>query len=208
MRSPRLGRREWLKLSSLVLLLVSALTLTGLIASGPLDKALQLFNSNVKEISREDSTWAWRVAGYSEATGRTFSNGLVEATVGPPSGRDLSNTASFASIYIHDRFVAVLAYYGVVGLMLLIAWLFSTATRVQRLAFEAARDRRARINKVILEAMLISTVFYFIPYSGGLLEGSLLGAIWLASTPRRARGNNITSAPQPVVVLQYAGARR
>ncbi len=203
LRTPRLGRREWLKLSSLVLLLVSALTLTGLIASGPLDKVLQLFDSNVKEISRDDSTWAWRLAGYSEATERAFSNGPLEATVGPPSGRDISNTASFASIHIHDRFVAVLAYYGVVGLVALIAWLFSTAARVQKLALEASRDRRARINKVILEALLISIAFYFVPYVGGVLEGSLLGAIWLASATRRAGDN--TSAPQPVVVLQYAG---
>ena len=195
LRSPRLVWREWLKFSSLTLLLASSLTLTALLASGPLEKALKLFHSNVQEVSQDGSTWAWRVEGYSEAIERVFSNGLTQATLGPPSGRDLSNTASFASIHIHDRYIHTLAYYGLIGLVFLFAWLLSTWMRIQRLALIASRDRRELINKATLEAMLISALVYFVPYSGGQLEGTLLGAIWLASAAHQIQEDGPTPIP-------------
>jgi hypothetical protein len=186
LRSPRLARREWLKACCLALLLGSALTLAPLVASGTVEKALHLVRSNVDEVEDEDSTWAWRVAGYSEAVQRLFSNGLVETALGPPSGRDLSDKASFASTHIHSRYVDVFANYGMAGLVVLIVWLFSTAARIRRLSSLGAQNRNARIEQVILEATLVSILVYFVPYSGGLLQGSLLGSIWLASAAQRA----------------------
>ena len=209
LRSPRLYRLEWLKVSSLVLLLASALALAPLLASGMFGKALNLVRSNLEEVGHDDSTWAWRVEGYSEAMQRVFSNGLAEAALGPPSGGegDLMGTASFASIFIHDRYVGVLAYYGVTGLLVLLVWLISSAARLQSLRPIASRDRHARTNKAILEALLISILVYFVPYSGGLLEGSLLGALWLTSAAGRAGKDDVALAARATAVLRHSSFR-
>lgn len=205
LRSPRLYRSEWLKVCSLVLLLASALVLVPLLASDMFERARGLARYNVQEVGQDDSTWAWRVEGYSEATQRVFANGLAEAALGPPSGGEggLIGTASFASIAIHDRYVAVLAYYGVTGLLVLLAWLISTAMRLQGSAPISSRDPHARTNQVILEAILISILVFFVPYSGGLLEGSLLGALWLTSGDGRAGEVNVFLAPRSTVVLRH-----
>lgn len=201
LRSPRLARREWLQFSSLILLVAAAVSLTPLIASGPLEKVEKLFHSNVEEVSQDDSTWAWRVEGYLEASQRVFSNGLTESVIGPPSGRDLSSTVkTIASIYIHDRYVDTLANYGVLGLTILLAWLLSAAARIARLA---PRDPQTRMDKAILEAMLVSMVFYFVPYSGGQLQGTLLGAMWLASAAGLATGSDISRTPLRTAAPDY-----
>lgn len=200
-RAPRLARLQWLQFTSIALLLATALALCALLAPSPLEKAANLVNSNLEEVNRDDSTWAWRVEGYTEATQRVFGNGLAEATLGPPSGRDLSNTVkTIASIQIHDRYIQTLANYGLVGVLVLIAWLCSTAARIKRLV---AKDRQALINKIILEAMLVSTLVYFVPYSGGQLQGAILGAIWLAATKRQAEESGSVSASRPAKVVRY-----
>ncbi len=200
LRSPRLARREWLQFSALTLLLAAAVMLTPLLASGPLAKVEKLFNSNVEEIGSDDSTWAWRMEGYTEATQRVFSNGLTESVIGPPSGRDLTNVVkTISSVIIHDRYVSVLANYGVLGLLILLTWLIATATRIVRLE---AKDRQARVEQATLEAMLVSMLVYFVPYSGGQLQGSLLGAIWLASAARPAR-KSYPRAPLRTTAREY-----
>ena len=189
-RAPRVNHREWLKVTSLVLLVVAALTLIPIVASGTLDRIEQLVHSNIEEVNHDDSTWAWRLAGYTEAIQRSFSNGVLDAALGPPSGEDLSNTASFASIVIHDRYIYMLAYYGVTGLLALLVLLAATGIRIYKFKIVSPRDREAKAAKVILEALLVSVIVYFIPYAGGEFEGLLLGALWLAST-----GGIIRSVP-------------
>ena len=89
--SPRLPRGEWLKFTVLGLWLGAAVVISPLVASGPYERVVRLLNSNIQEVNQEDSTWAWRMEGYLEAIQRIFSNGAVEAVLGPPSGRDLTN---------------------------------------------------------------------------------------------------------------------
>jgi hypothetical protein len=186
-RSPRLRRPEWLKLSSIAFLLGAALTLTPLLFPGMVERVSRLAGSNVEEIRRDDSTWAWRVAGYTEAVQRALSEGITEAVVGPPSGRDLSDKAGFASIHIHNRYISALAYYGLAGLIMVLVWLASSAARIQRQECIGTQDGSGRSARVVLQALLISAIVYFVPYSGGQLEGSLLGMMWLACA-RRSEG--------------------
>jgi len=180
-RSPRLEKTEWLKLSSIALLAGFIVTFLPLVSPRVFDGAARVVHANVEEIGQEDSTWSWRVQGYSEAIERVLSESPVAAVLGPPSGRDLSDRASFASIHIHDRYVSMLAYYGVTGLIFLTAWLITLASRIGAMAPAGSRDRIARSERVTLEAILVSALVFFVPYSGGQLEGSLLGLIWLAA---------------------------
>jgi hypothetical protein len=183
-RSPRVVRREWLKFSSLVLFLTTALVLYPLVASKSFERGLNLVRVNVAEAEQQESTWTWRVDGYSEATERLFSSGLSETVIGPPIGADLTDKASEASLTIHDRYIFVLVYYGVTGLIFLLLWLALSAARIHMLGGRADHsDRGARITKVILEALLVSVLVYMVPYNGEELEGLLMGAIWLASSP-------------------------
>lgn len=192
--SPRLQRREWLKFTVLGLWLGAAVVISPLVASGPYERAVRLFSSNIQEVNQEDSTWEWRVEGYLEAIQRVFSNGPVEAILGPPSGRDLTNKVKTeASIHIHDRYIQAVAFYGSTGLLVLLIWLLNTELRIQRLT-PRPHDRNGQCDKVILESLLVFVVIYFVPYSGGQLEGVLLGAIWLASSIQHGRTREMLPA--------------
>lgn len=196
-RSPRVVRREWLKYSTVLLFMLSALALSSLVASSSLDRGIKLVRNNVDEVERDDSTWAWRVDGYTEATERLFSGGLIEMTIGPPTGADLSETASYASITIHDNYISVLVYYGIAGLVLMIVWLMLTAVRLHSLGRRAAPlDRTTRTSGAILEALFVSVVVYFVPYNGENLQGLVLGAIWLASATYAGTANRAAASPR------------
>ncbi|MCU1325304.1 MAG: hypothetical protein JWN34_674 [Bryobacterales bacterium] len=203
-RSPRLPRPEWLKLSSIVLLLGAALTLAPLLSPGMVERVSRLVGSNVEEIRRDDSTWAWRVEGYIEAVQRALSESITEAVVGPPSGRDLSDKAGFASIHIHDRYISALAYYGLTGLVMVLVWLFSSAARIRRQEWMPTQDGSRGTAKVALQALLIAAIVYFVPYSGGQMEGSLLGIMWLACARRPAEKDAFP--PRSTTTIRMFGA--
>jgi hypothetical protein len=193
--SPRLPQRDWLKITVLGLWLGATIVISPLVASGPYKLAVRLFSSNVQEMSQQDSTWEWRVEGYVEAIQRVFSNGVIEAVFGPPSGRDLTNKVKTeASIHIHDRYVQAFAFYGSTGLLVLLIWLLNTELRIQRLT-PRAEDREGQCDKVILESLFVSVLIYFVPYSGGQLEGALLGAIWVASSLQHGRTREALRPP-------------
>ena len=108
--------------------------------------------------------------------------------IGPPIGEDLSAKASFASATIHNRYITVLVYYGLAGLVFLLIWLAWSAVRIHYLGRRTDYlDGRASISKVILGALMVSIAIYFVPYNGEELEGVLMGAIWLASAPDHAK---------------------
>lgn len=190
-RSPRVVRREWLKFSSMVLFAASALALGPLVASGFVETAIGLAHSNIVEIQNDNSTWDWRVHGYTEAIERILSSGPANLVLGPPSGLDRIDATEDASIFIHDQYVAVFAYYGAVGCALLLAWLLVLAARIRGSSLLAGTDRNAQVSSVILEALLVSTLIYFIPYAAGQLEGSLLGLLWLATSGHQTQAATV-----------------
>jgi hypothetical protein len=165
-----------------------------LVASGKSGTLLSLIGTNVAETQQSDSTWAWRVSGFSEATERTLTNGIIEAAIGPASGRDLSNTASFASAHIHDRYIDVLAYYGVFGLAVFMWWLWAQGTSLRSIFVMAEKRREMMLEVVLLESLLISEMVYFVPYFGGLRDGMLLGLLWVAAAQEHGPLNHDLSS--------------
>jgi hypothetical protein len=164
----------------------------------------QIATTNAEEVLSKNSSWAWRVQGYEEATGRLFESDFVDISIGPPAGWAADSNLSFASTHIHSRYVDTLAYYGVVGFAVLLLWFWVLAKRVGW----PARSIRGmaspnNIGTIFLEALLLSEVVYLVPYFGGILEGTVLGLIWVA-----AKQNWSFSAARRVALVRYQFDRR
>jgi hypothetical protein len=193
-RTLRPSQRSWLKLAAAVFVGLTVIVIVA--GSERVDRAISLAKVNLEETQEQNSTWNWRVEGFAEATERVFSSGTFEMLLGPPSGGDLGSGASFASVHIHSRYVATLAYYGIFGTIVLIIWLSAVAKKIGG----RVRDRRGGgpemlIDTALLQALLLSQLVYFVPYSGGMIQGAMTAFIWL-------------SAPSPVRVLRHSFQRK
>jgi hypothetical protein len=155
---------------------------TTLIAAGGVDRVLSLGKVNFDETQQDNSTWSWRMQGFAEATDRLLSSDMLETLLGPPSRGDVSSDGDVASVHIHNRYVATLAYYGIVGLAGLIAWLSIVARKVGGWVGPIQGEScETRVGRVFLQALLLSQLTYFVAYSGEIMQGVLLALIWLAS---------------------------
>jgi hypothetical protein len=141
-----------------------------------------LASANVSEVQQKDSTWAWRVAGYQEAYDRLLASDDVDMLIGPSAGWAANSAGSFASTHIHSRYVDTLAYYGFVGLAILLLW-FGTLAKL--VGWQSGASRTYRVtgdsSATLLEALLLSEIVYLIAYFGTILQGSMLGLIWVAA---------------------------
>jgi hypothetical protein len=181
-RTFRVSQKLWLQVAAgaFVGLTIAATTL---IAAGGVGKVLSLGKVNFDETQQDNSTWSWRVQGFAEATDRVFSSDMLETLLGPPSGRDLNSDDNVvASVHIHNRYVATLANYGIVGLAGLIAWLSIVARKVGGWVGPIPGEScESRVGRVFLQALLLSQLTYFVAYSGEIMQGVLIALIWLAS---------------------------
>jgi hypothetical protein len=165
-----------------------------------LESTGMIVTTNVQEAESSNSTWAWRVAGYEEATGRLLSSQPVDILIGPPAGwaADLIHE-HFASTVIHSRYVSVLAFYGIVGSTALLLWFGILAKRIGW-PTRSPRGRPARdhAGTILLEALLLSELVYMVPYTGGILQSAILGLIWVA-----AKQSNISIGAERVAIARY-----
>jgi hypothetical protein len=200
-----LGLRSLQRLYPLRWLAVGAAVCVGLgviVVAIPqvLESAGMIVTTNVQEVESRNSTWAWRVAGYEEATDRLFSSQPADILIGPPAGwaADLMRE-HFASTAIHSRYVSTLAFYGIVGSIALLLWFGMLAKRIGW-PTRSPRGRPARdhAGSILLEALFLSELVYMVPYSGGILESAVLGLIWVAATQ-----NNISIGAERVAVARY-----
>ena len=200
-----LGLRSLQRLYPLRWLAVGAAVCVGLgviVVAIPqvLESAGMIVTTNVQEAESSNSTWAWRVAGYEEATDRLFSSQPADILIGPPAGwaADLMRE-HFASTAIHSRYVSTLAFYGIVGSAALLLWFGMLAKRIGW-PTRSPRGRPARdhAGSILLEALFLSELVYMVPYSGGILESAVLGLIWVAATQ-----NNISIVAGRVAIARY-----
>jgi hypothetical protein len=178
-RTARSRSLRWLTLAGFG---VGSLTVAALAVPGSAERVELLFMSNVKETEGTNSTWAWRVQGYQEATDRLFASDATDILAGPPAGLLLNVSAGFASIHIHSRYVSTLAYYGIFGLSALLLWFTMLARRVTREPQTApGSGARMRPEAHLLEALLLAELVYMVPYSGSILQSACLGLLWVAA---------------------------
>lgn len=179
-RTGRLFRARWRAFGAIASV---ALCVVMIAAPMVLQSTRKIATTDAQETQSENSTWAWRVAGYVEATTRLFSSEPVDMLIGPPAGWAADSDASFASTHIHSRYVDTLAYDGIVGFAVLLLWFGMLAKRVgwptKALPGRPALDHAGN---TFLEALLVSEMVYMVPYSGGILQSAVLGLIWVAAT--------------------------
>jgi hypothetical protein len=179
--SLRSSQKRWLQLagSASIGLMVAVITLS---ASGGIDRVISLIRVNLEETQQQDSTWSWRMNGFSDAANRVFSSDTLEMLLGPASGRDLESSASFASIHIHNRYISTIAYYGIFGGVALLIWLLLVARKVGgwRASRYGSRPEPGG-GTTFLQALLLSQLTYFLAYSPGIDQGCITALICLSA---------------------------
>jgi hypothetical protein len=146
------------------------------------ESARNVLTTDVLETQSENSTWAWRVEGYEEATIRLLASEPVDVLIGPPAGWAASTHESGSVIYIHSRYIETLANYGILGFTVLLLWFGMLTKRVGwPNASHGGRPLYVHTRSAFLESLLISQMIYLVPYFGGILQGTILGLIWVAA---------------------------
>jgi hypothetical protein len=179
----RTGRRSpvrWLALGA-----AACVALCFVVVADPtlLGSASEMINTNVSETESANSTWAWRVQGYTEAADRVFAGAATDMLIGPPAGWAAHSDASFASTHIHSRYVDTLAYYGLAGVSLLLVWFAVLIHRSRGRGHTGSRIQlRSQNFPVLVQALLVSELVYLVPYFGGMLQGAVLGLLWISAT--------------------------
>jgi len=179
-RTVRLSPVRWLTLGA-----VAGIALGFIVIVDPtiLPSVRDIVVSDVGEARGESSTWTWRVQGYTEATDRALAGKAVDILVGPPAGWSANTEGSFASIHIHSRYVETLAYYGFVGASALLIWFVVLIQRTRRRVHSPSKMKPlSRGSLALLQALLFSELVYLVPYFGGILQGAILGLLWIAAT--------------------------
>jgi hypothetical protein len=201
-RTARSSSRLWLGVAMGALL---SLVILISVAPNVANSAQKLIGANVQEIEGSGSTWEWRTKGFEEAIDRTYSGSTEEMLIGPPAGRNLGSSASFASVFIHDRYVDTLAYYGIVGEALLVIWLLLVARSMGRWGpMQRQQDREYEAGRAFLQALLLSALTFFIPYSGSLPLGTTIGLMWVVAMKSRTKKKAVR-APAYIGDLQTMG---
>jgi hypothetical protein len=192
--SLRSSQRRWLQLagSTFVGLTIAVVALS--ITTGGINSVVSLVKVNLDETQQENSTWSWRVKGFSEAMERLFSSDMFEIMLGPPSGRlqfgalDSALGLSGASVFIHNRYIHTFAYYGVFGGVLLLIWIFTVARKAGWwIRLRPGESPEMRVGTTFLQALLLSQLTYFVAYGGEIMQGSITALIWLATDARFGR---------------------
>jgi hypothetical protein len=183
LRTFRQAAGRWIALGTIGIVALSVFVLT---SPAGFRAVTGLLASDVEEAQSENSTWAWRVAGYQEATNGLLTMDKTDILLGQAAGwEDNTIGGTVASTHIHSEYVATLAGYGMVGAAALLIWLGVLAKRV---GFPNSLLRMGTEGKQIgiplIEALFVSEVVYFVAYSGGQLQGALLGLIWVVAIQR------------------------
>ncbi len=182
-RTARQFRARWLALGAMATVGLCVIILAAPRVS---QSTREIATTDVQEAESENSTLAWRVAGYAEASTRLVSGGPVDMLIGPPAGWAANLfVASAASTFIHSRYVGTLAYYGVLGLTVLLLWFGMLAKRVGWPSnAPLGSPACVYVQGTFVQALLIAELVYIVAYTGGILQGAVLGMIWVAAKQR------------------------
>jgi hypothetical protein len=204
-RTVRLSPVRWLGVGATAVVILGVIMVAA--PMNLLESTRTMATINVQEVQNEDSTWAWRVEGYREATARLLASEPVVMLIGPPAGwDDTPSLEDSPSTNIHSRYIGVLAFYGLVGFTFLLLWFVMLAKRVgwptRSRCGGSARDHTG---KLFLEALFLSEMVYLVPYFGGPLQGAVLGMIWLAA---KENGISIEACRVAFASYDFGGENR
>ena len=156
-----------------LLVVAAVLAVVLLVVAGPPGVTSSL-TAGYQETATQNSTFSWRLQGWSAMINRQIAGPVADLVVGSPSGtgNESINEAVFVPAS-HSQYVWTFSMTGIIGLALLV-WVYFTALRKSR---RRLRSPSAFIGQValLLTALLALQLTFFVGYSSGGLVGLMLG---------------------------------
>jgi hypothetical protein len=157
-----------------LLVAAAALAVVLLVAAGPPGVTSSLTAGYQQTSATQNSTFSWRLQGWSAMINRERAGPVVDLVVGSPSGtgNESINQAVFLRA-AHSQYVWTLTMTGIIGLALFV-WVYATALRKSR---RRLRSPSAFVGQAALlfTALLALQLTFFVGYSSGGLVGLMLG---------------------------------
>jgi hypothetical protein len=156
-----------------LLMAAAVLAVVLLVAAGPPGVTSSL-TAGYQETTTQNSTFSWRLQGWSALINRQRAGPVADLVVGSPSGT--GNQSIDEAVFLraaHSQYVWTFTMTGIIGLALLV-WVYVTALRKSR---RRLRSPSAFVGQVALlfTALLALQLTYFVGYSSGGLVGLMLG---------------------------------
>jgi len=156
-----------------LLVVAAVLAVVLLVVAGPPGVTSSL-TAGYQETATQNSTFSWRLQGWSAMINRQIAGPVADLVVGSPSGtgNESINEAVFVPAS-HSQYVWTFSMTGIIGLALLV-WVYVTALRKSR---RRLRSRSAFVSQAALlfTALLALQLTFFVGYSSGGLVGLMLG---------------------------------
>jgi len=188
----RVGERKSSALIRMILVIVGSvfafLLVAGPGALGTLGGASSL---------SQDGTFTWRFSGWQQLVGDQVSGPIGNLLIGNPAGHGFARIIDSQQVIVaaHSEYVTVFVSSGVLGLLFLVALLFSSVRATRRsVRLHQGMDRRTAL---LLLALVAIQIVYFVTYSSGVSAGILLGA---ATAFSRRTALEVPSVSAPVGV--------
>jgi O-antigen ligase len=157
-----------------LLVATAVLAVVLLVATGPPGVTSSLTAGYQQTSAIQNSTFSWRLQGWSAMINRQRAGPVADLVVGSPSGtgNESINEAVFLPAF-HSQYLWTLSMTGIIGLALLL-WVYVTALRKSR---RRLRSPSAFVGQVALlfTALLALQLTFFVGYSSGGLVGLMLG---------------------------------
>jgi hypothetical protein len=156
-----------------LLVAAAVLAVVLLVAAGPPGVTSSL-TAGYQETTTQNSTFSWRLQGWSAMINRQIAGPVADLVAGSPSGtgNESINEALFLRA-AHSQYVWTLSSTGIIGLALLV-WVYVTALRKSRRRLRSASVFVGQV-ALLFTALLALQLTYFVGYSSGGLVGLMLG---------------------------------
>jgi hypothetical protein len=149
-----------------------------LVAAGPSGVTSSLTAGIQQTSTSQNSTFSWRLHGWSVLISRQIDGPTVDLVLGSPTGTGYARIIGGGTVTVapHSEYVSALDLTGLVGIVLLV-WLYAAALRR---CFRRLRSAYPLVGQsaLLFIALLALQLTFFIAYSEGVLVGIMLGLAW------------------------------
>jgi hypothetical protein len=159
---------RWLIVAAAVLAIVL------LVAAGPPGVTSSLTAGYQQTSATQNSSFSWRLQGWSALIDRQRAGPTVDLFVGSPSGTGNVSINEFVFLRaLHSQYVWTFTTTGIMGLALLV-WVYVTALRKSRRRLRSPSGFVGQA-ALLFTALLALQLTFFVGYSSGGLVGLMLG---------------------------------
>lgn len=171
----RRGRGAGSAAAPRLLVLAAGLGVVLVVAAGPPGATSDITAGIERTSSSQDSTFSWRLEGWSALIDRQTTGPRSDLAVGSPSGTGEDRIINGARVTVaaHSGYVSTLTMTGILGVILLMG-LHVAAIRRSRQVSSSPSSFVGRA-ALLFTALLALQLVYFVGYSTGSIAGIVLG---------------------------------